>query len=84
MPRYLLAHTHEPTDCAVAFAAWRGYESPLRHELAPASCSTNGDGRVHRIWWELQAPTRDAALAQLPPWVAERTEVNQIGDVTIP
>jgi len=84
VPRYLLAHTHEPADCAVAFAAWRGYESPLRHELASASCSTNGDGRTHRIWWELEASTGHEALAQLPPWVAERTEVNQIGDVTIP
>ena len=84
MSRYLLAHTHEPAECAVAFAAWRGFESPLRHELAAASCSTNGDGRTHRIWWELEAPGSDEALAQLPPWVAERTEVNEIGDVTIP
>jgi hypothetical protein len=84
MPRYLLAHTHDSGDCAVAFAAWRGFESPLRHELATASCSSNGRTGPHRIWWELEADGADEALAQLPPWVAERTEVNEIGEVTIP
>jgi hypothetical protein len=83
VPRYLLLHTHGRDDCSIAFAAWRGYESPLRHERAAASCS-NSTSSEHRIWWELEATSGDQALAQLPPWVAERTEVNQIDEVTIP
>lgn len=84
MPRYLLVHTHQPDECAIAFAAWRGFESPLRHELATASCSANDGSSAHRIWWELEADTPDRALEAVPPWIAERTEVSEIDEVAIP
>ena len=32
MPRYLLHHHHEPNECGVVFAAFSGFESPLRHK----------------------------------------------------
>ena len=39
MPRFLLHHRHEPHECGVAFAAFRGHASPLRHQAALASCA---------------------------------------------
>ena len=32
MPAFLLHHEHEPRDCAVTFAAWLGFDSPLRRQ----------------------------------------------------
>ena len=37
--RYLLHHRHEPPECGVVFASFRGYESPLRHQPTLASCT---------------------------------------------
>jgi Cu+-exporting ATPase len=37
MPRFLIHHRHEPHECGVAFAAFRGHESPLRHRAALAA-----------------------------------------------
>ena len=37
MPRFLLHHSHEPHECGVAFASFRGHASPLRHRAALAS-----------------------------------------------
>ena len=50
MPRFLLQHRHEPHECGVAFAAFRGHASPLRHRAALASCTFGG----HAIWWEVE------------------------------
>jgi hypothetical protein len=80
MPGFLLHHRHDSTDCGIAFAAWRGFESPLRHRHTVGTCSLGG----HELWWLVDAPTTDGALAQLPPWLAERTRVIHIGDVSIP
>jgi len=30
MAVYILEHRHEPADCPVAFAAWKGFDSSLR------------------------------------------------------
>jgi hypothetical protein len=80
----MLTHRHEPGECRVAFAAWRGFESPLRHAAAVASCaSVDGDDR-HHIWWQVDAEDAGTALAQLPAYVAERTEVSPIAEVSIP
>jgi hypothetical protein len=80
MRRYLLHHRHGPSDCGTAFAAWKGFDSPLRHELALSSCLEGG----HTIWWTVDANDRHSALELLPQYVAERTNVIEISEVAIP
>ena len=80
VPLYMLSHVHTPAECGTAFAAWKGYDSPLRHTLALTSCV---EGR-HRAWWQVEATDAEAALAQLPPFVAERTVVDQAREVRVP
>ena len=62
------------------FAAWTGFRSPLRHELATSSCLAGG----HALWWRVQADDAVAALALLPRFVARRTVPIEIRDVEIP
>jgi hypothetical protein len=80
MPSFFLAHRHEPSDCAAAFAAWQGFDSPLRHRRAPSTCLAGG----HDVWWRVEAPDVQAALALLPRYVAERTTATEVRDVEIP
>ena len=42
---------HDPADCSVAFASFKGHPSPLRHRTTVASCLF-GD---HTIWWLVTA-----------------------------
>ncbi len=80
MKKYLLQHRHEPDECGVAFAAWRGFDSPLRHRSALSSCVMGG----HSIWWLVEAQDAEEALAQLPPYLASRTQASSVGEVSIP
>jgi hypothetical protein len=80
MPLFMLSHAHAPEDCGTAFAAWRGFDSPLRHSSALSSCV---EGR-HHAWWQVEAADAEAALAQLPPFVAARTVVEQAREVRVP
>ena len=80
MPRYLLHHHHEPNQCGVVFAAFRGFESPLRHRAALASCGSGG----HSIWWTVDSASEETALALLPFFVAERTTAVPVSEVQIP
>ena len=80
MPTYVLSHHHEPAECRAAFAAWKGFDSPLRHHPVLGSCPQDG----HSLWWTVEASGEDEALATLPPYVAERTEVIEVSEVTIP
>jgi hypothetical protein len=80
MARFLLEHRHEADECGVAYAAWKGFESPLRRGSAVASCLLGG----HAIWWEVDASDPAAALALLPPFVAARTAVAAVREVAIP
>jgi hypothetical protein len=80
MAFFLLQHRHEPDDCAAAFAAWTGFESPLRHGQAASTCLTGG----HSLWWRVQADSAAAALALLPRYVARRTSPIEVRDVEIP
>lgn len=80
MFHYLLHHRHEPEDCGVVFAAFKGYESPLRRQATLASCRS-GD---HAIWWTVEAASEKEALALLPFYVAARTAVARISEVEIP
>ena len=80
MPLFVLIHNHAPHECRSAFAAWKGFDSPLRHQPAVASC-VNG---THRAWWQVEAADATAALAQLPTFVADRTEVEAAHEITMP
>ena len=80
MSRYVLQHHHEPRECGVVFASFKGHGSPLRHRSTLASCRSGG----HAIWWTVQAATEQEALALLPYFVAERTAVTSVSEVEIP
>jgi hypothetical protein len=80
MTAFILHHRHTAQECAVAFAAWRGFDSPLRGGSASATCLAGG----HDLWWRVAAADAESALALLPPFVAERTRVWPVRDVPIP
>jgi hypothetical protein len=80
MPRFLLHHSHQPHECGVAFAAFRGHASPLRHHAALASCAHGG----HAIWWAVDAASPEAALGLLPYFLAERATATRVDEVDIP
>ena len=80
MTRYLLNHHHEPHECGVVFASFKGHSSPLRHRPTLATCRSGG----HEIWWTVDAATEDDALGQLPFYVAERTIATSVSEVEIP
>jgi len=80
MPRYLVHHRHEPRECGIAFASFKGHASALRHRPALASCVSGG----HAIWWTVDAASEDEALALLPFFVAERSTAIRVTDVDIP
>jgi hypothetical protein len=77
---FLLQHRHEPHECGVVFAAFRGYESPLRHRATLASCRFDD----HAIWWAVEAASEGEALALLPFYVAERTTATRVSEIEIP
>jgi hypothetical protein len=80
MSCYLLHHRHEPHECGVVFAAFRGHGSPLRHRATLASCRSGG----HAIWWTVEAASEEEALGLLPFYVAERTTATSVSEVEIP
>ena len=79
MATYMLCHRHTAKECPVAFAAWSGFDSPLRHTATLGSCVTGG----HSLWWEVEAADACAALSFLPPFVARRTEALPVRPVEI-
>lgn len=80
VPSFLLRNEHAPADCAATFAAWIGFDSPLRHTQAPSSCLAGG----HELWWRVDAEDAGSALALLPRYLRSRTQVARIRDVEIP
>jgi hypothetical protein len=80
MPRFLVHHRHELHQCGIAFTAFKGHDSPLRHRAALASCPTGG----HAIWWAVEAASEEDALWQLPFYVAQRSTITQVTEVEIP
>ena len=80
MSRYLLQHRHEPRECGVVFASFKGPASPHRPRATLASCRSGG----HAIWWTVDADTEGQALGLLPQYVAERTTVSCVSEVEIP
>jgi hypothetical protein len=80
MARYLLHHRHEPHECGVVFASFKGHQSPLRHQATLASCRSG----EHSIWWTVDAAAEADALRLLPRYVAERTTATRVSEVQIP
>jgi hypothetical protein len=80
MARYLLHHNHEPHECGVVFASFKGHQSPLRHRPTLASCRSGG----HAIWWTVETASAEDALGLLPSFVAKRTTVTSVSEVEIP
>ena len=80
MSCFLLYHRHEPEECGVVFASFRGHDSSLRRQPTIASCRSGG----HAIWWRVEAASEDHALALLPFFVSVRTIVTKVSEVTIP
>ena len=80
MPLFLLHHRHEAAECAAAFAAWRGFDSPLRRHFVPSTCLAGG----HSLWWRVEAADPAGALALLPAYVADRTVPIEVREVRIP
>jgi hypothetical protein len=80
MARYLLHHSHEPHECGVVFASFKGHQSPLRHQSTLASCRSGG----HAIWWTVETKDAEEALRLLPFYVAKRTTVTSVSEVEIP
>ena len=80
MARYLLHHCHQPHECGIVFASFKGNASPLRRRATLASCLSGG----HEIWWTVEAETEADALRLLPCYVAQRTTVTRVSEVEIP
>lgn len=80
MPTFVLSHRHRPEECAIATAAWNGFPSPLHQSRPLGSCALGG----HGMWWTVEAADPAAALGQLPPYIADRTVVDQVREVPIP
>jgi hypothetical protein len=80
MPRFLIHHRHEPHECGVVFASFRGFTSPLRQRAALASCEHGG----HAIWWCVETESEQLALALVPPYVAARATATRVTEVAIP
>ena len=80
MALYLLEHRHQPDECAVAFAAWKGFDSPRRQRAVLCSCRSGG----HRLWFVVPAATADGAPAPVAALRRARTAAITIGEVTIP
>jgi hypothetical protein len=80
MAFFLLHHEHTAAECDAAFAAWTGFDSPLRHRPAASTCLSGG----HAVWWRVEARSVSAALDLLPRYVRARTNVTNVRDVEIP
>lgn len=80
MPKFVLTHTHQASECAVAVAAWKGFSSPLRHGRPLGSCANGG----HCVWWTVEATDEAAALSLLPDYVARRTVASEVREVPLP
>ena len=67
-------HRHEAADCAAAFDAWTGFESPLQSGRPPATCRHAS----HTQTWVVEADSATAAVELLPAFVRDRTDAIEI------
>jgi hypothetical protein len=80
MVPFRLTHRHAAQECPTVYAAWKGFDSPLRGHQATSSCRW-GD---HQIWWDLEGTNEDEVMSYLPGYVADRAQAVRIGEVEIP
>ena len=80
MAFFLLHSRHDEAECPAAYAAWRGFDSPLRRSAPYATCLWGG----HEVWWRTEAEDEAAALRQLPPFVAERSRAMRVTRAQLP
>ena len=80
MPLFVLHHIHAPRECETAYAAWNGFDSPLRHRPASSTCLAGG----HCLLWRVEASSREDAVSLLPAFVASRTDAVEVREVEIP
>jgi hypothetical protein len=89
---FVLVHEHTPAECPIAYAAWSGFDSPLRGRSTHSTCARFRSIRTaqviagpleHETWWTVEASDADAALGLLPPYVRERTRVREVSELTI-
>ncbi|HZN90606.1 MAG TPA: hypothetical protein VFB44_16625 [Thermoleophilaceae bacterium] len=80
MAFFLLHSRHSESECPAAYAAWRGFESPLRRSDPYTTCMGGG----HELWWATEAEDETTALRQLPPFVAERTRAIRVTQAQLP
>ncbi|WP_241841693.1 MULTISPECIES: hypothetical protein [unclassified Pseudofrankia] len=82
MATFVLCHRHGPAECRFVFASWHGFDSPLRHGRALASCGLGDD--EHQMFWTVDAADAEAALALVPRYVATRTEAVPVIEFPVP
>jgi hypothetical protein len=80
MPTYLLHHRHRPEECEAAFAAWQGFTSALRGSSAFSTCLEGG----HDLWRLIPAPDSAAVISLVPKFVAERSSVVRVREISLP
>ncbi len=80
VPIFVLVHEHSPAECRHAFAAWYGFDSPLRHSPALGACLLG----EHRLFWTVRATDNHTALEMLPDFVAQRTDALEVRATLIP
>ena len=80
VPRFLIEHRHDPHECGVVFASFKGFANPLRGRRTAATCADGG----HAIWWCVEAVDEEQALRLVPSYVAARATATRIGEVRIP
>jgi hypothetical protein len=80
MPRFLVQHRHAAQECGVAFASFKGCASSVRHRTALASCAFGG----HAVWWTVDARDAQAALDDLPYFIAQRSTATPVAEILVP
>jgi hypothetical protein len=83
-----LIHRHTPAECSVSYAAWNGFPSPLRGRTVQSTCARHevgapADASGHEVFLSASAQDAESAMAQLPPYVRERTQAREVTEVTI-
>ena len=77
MPSFLIHHRHEPEKCGVAFAAFKGHESPLRHGATFASCAAGGPSA------QIEQTMFDYGDVKLGQTIKTQIPVKNVGDTQL-
>ena len=84
--QFVLSHRHAPSNAASRSppgAASRA-RCGTRRRWRPAAELPSETSAEHLLIWTVDAESEAKAIALLPPWLAERTEVRLVGEVSIP